>query len=117
MSRLRWLIVILPLAAGCLSTNGAWENQRQALMANPDPVARLNSLTTFAQSAASIGDAETVKLSLKDLQGDARHDEVAEQCAIQLSNGGHSWFAAIEVAGLVKDDAKRKEALFKVRGW
>jgi hypothetical protein len=85
-------------------------------MANPDPVARANSLTVFAQAAGSIGDVATVKLALQDLAADPRHDEIAEQCAIQLGNGGQ-WFAAIEVAGLVKDEPKRKEALFKVRGW
>jgi hypothetical protein len=117
MSRISWLLFSLPLAVGgCLSMDGAWESQRQALITNPDPVARANSLAVFAASAGSIGDSTTVKLTLNDLAADPRHDEVAEQCAIQLGNGGH-WLAAIEVAGLVKDEAKRKEALFKVRGW
>lgn len=114
---MRWLLTgILAIgAAGCMNTNGVYEAQRRNVAAITDPQQRSDALAKTAESAASIGDSATVKLALADLNDDRRRDEVAEICAIQLGNGGH-WLAANDTAKLIKDEAKRKEALAKV-GW
>jgi len=101
--------------AGCVARNGIWEPQLRLARSIDNPIQRAEAVATATEAAASIGDLATVKSGLRDLTDDPRHDEVAERCAIQLGNGAH-WFAAIEVARLIKDDTRRKAALIKVGG-
>jgi len=109
-----WLIVAI-VVTGCATRDGAWEQQLRAARAIEDPPQRADALATAAAAAGSVGDLATVKNALGDLADDPRHDDVAEQCAIQLGNAAY-WFAAKDAAMLIKDEGRRKAALSKV-GW
>jgi hypothetical protein len=52
----------------------------------------------------------TVKKSLSDMGEDHQYDQVAARCALRLSQKGDSP-AAMEIANLVRDEAKRQEVL------
>ena len=107
------LVFALLLLAGCVTPpDQMWVEQRKGIQAIPNPDTRLNALANVAESAAYAGDASAVKMLLKDLENDPRHDQVADRCATQIANKTPA--DGVRIAKLIKDPGKQKEALTRL---
>ena len=107
------LVCVLFVLAGCATPpDRMWVEQRKGIQAIPNPDTRLNALANVAESAAYAGDASAVKLLLKDLENDPRHDQVADRCATQIANKSPA--DGVRIAKLIHDPAKQKETLTRL---
>ena len=109
-----WVLIAL-FYAGCSSPNGNWDSQERVAISIDTTPQWLDAMVITAKAAGNIGDLRTIKRALADLSLDIRHDEVAEQCAIQLANAGY-WLAAKETAEMINDEGRRKSAFTKIGG-
>lgn len=76
---------------------------------------RDTALATACRESADQGSAPAVLMGIPHVEDSSLRDEVAEECAVSLEDGGQTE-AAIDVAKLISSEPRRDQLLARLTG-
>ena len=113
--KLSLMIVLLVVLSGCQPADPGPPNMMPEILGAlqiPDGKERDAALAKACREAADQGSAPAVLMGIPRIENASLRDEVAEECAITLDDGGQTE-AAVDVAKLISTASKRDSLLTK----
>ena len=110
------IIVVLVLSVGCQPADPGPPNMMPEILGAlqiRDDKERDAALATACRESADQGSAPAVLMGIPRIENASLRDEVAEDCAVILGDGGQTE-AAVDVAKLISSESKRNPLLAKL---
>ena len=114
--KLALMIVLLIASGGCQPADPGPPNMMPEILGAlqiRDGNERDAALATACRESADQGSAPAVLMGIPRIENDSLRDEVAEECAVTLDDGGQTE-AAASVAKLISSQSKRAALLAKL---